>query len=181
MRRIIYGLALALTALPARAQAPQQAPLAEGDLCAGLRSGVIAPTDARIGNCTKLIESGRLSNANLAITYSNRGLAYEAKGLVDKAIADHTKAIALNPDYAAAYNNRAWDYHLQGQDAKGLPDAEKAVALAPNNAAIIETRAEIHEKLGPRDQAIADYRAALKLDLAMKAARDGLKRLGASP
>ncbi|HYL33859.1 MAG TPA: hypothetical protein VEU53_12000 [Stellaceae bacterium] len=82
---------------------------------------------------------------------------------------------------AYAYNNRAWAYHHKGQDAQGLRDVDMALVLAPNNAAIIETRAEINEKLGKRDAAIADYRAALKLVPTMTQATDGLKRLNATP
>ncbi len=43
----------------------------------------------------------------------------------------------------------------------------------------LETRAEIYEKLGRRDAAIADYRAALKLSPKMPEALAGLKRLAA--
>ena len=82
---------------------------------------------------------------------------------------------------AFAYNNRAWAYHHKGDDQAGLRDVDMALILAPNNAAVIETRAEINEKLGKRDQAVADYRAALKLDPKMAQASDGLKRLGAKP
>jgi hypothetical protein len=55
------------------------------------------------------------------------------------------------------------------------------VSLAPNDADGIETRAEILEKLGRRPAAIADYRAALKIDPGMAEAKAGLKRLNAKP
>jgi predicted TPR repeat methyltransferase len=61
-----------------------------------------------------------------------------------------------------------------------LTDANQAVALAPKDANSIGTRAEIHEKLGQRDNVIADYRQALSLDPDKKSAQDGLKRLGAN-
>ena len=38
-----------------------------------------------------------------------------------------------------------------------------------------------HEQAGARDEAIADYRAALNLRPNMKLALDGLQRLGATP
>lgn len=82
---------------------------------------------------------------------------------------------------AFAFNDRAWAYHQLGKDDDALRDADMALILAPNNAAIIETRAEINEKLGKRDQAVADYRAALKFDPKMTQASDGLKRLKATP
>jgi tetratricopeptide (TPR) repeat protein len=110
------------------------------------------------------------------LAYNNRAISYANKGLYIQAIADSTEAIALKPDFAAAYNARAWTYHLMGEDAKGLPDAETAVALAPM---MVGTRAAIHEKLGHRETAIADYREALKLEPNDQDARDGLKRLNA--
>jgi len=68
-----------------------------------------------------------------------------------------------------------------GNDAKALPDANKAIGLAPTDANAYETRAEIHEKLGQREEAIADYRKSLSLDPKQKLAQDALKRLGAAP
>ena len=61
-----------------------------------------------------------------------------------------------------------------------MTDANQAVALAPKDPNSIGTRAEIHEKLGQRDNVIADYRQALLLDPDKKSAQDGLKRLGAN-
>jgi tetratricopeptide (TPR) repeat protein len=114
-----------------------------------------------------------------AIIVSDRGKAYDNKGMHDAAIADFSQAIVLKPDFASGYNSRAWSLHMKGEDAKGLPDIEKALTMSANNAAYIETRAEIFEKLGQRDKAIADYRAALKLDPTDDSSKAGLKRLGA--
>ena len=70
---------------------------------------------------------------------------------------------------------------MKGEDAKGLPNAEKAVEFASKDANSFGTRAEIHEQLGMRAEAIADYRVALTLDAHHQSAEDGLKRLGATP
>ena len=168
MRGLLLLLALTMVALPAaaRTRAQEYAQCIQDD------------PDTSISGCTVLIRSGHETRAQLASDYYNRGLAYDDKGLYDLAIADDTRAIAFRPRYAAAYNNRAWAYHGKGEDAKGLPDAEKAVAWEriSNN---LETRAEIYEKLGRRDAAIADYRAALKLSPKMPEALAGLKRLAA--
>ncbi|MGH6969046.1 MAG: tetratricopeptide repeat protein [Stellaceae bacterium] len=110
---------------------------------------------------------------------------YCASAQPDEAIAGCTALIATDKQtdkmLVYAYNNRAWAYHRKGEDVKGLRDVDMALILAPKNAAVIETRAEIYEKLGKRDQAVADYRTALKLDPKMKEAQDGLKRLNATP
>jgi tetratricopeptide (TPR) repeat protein len=180
MRKWFIGLALALVALPAAAQTPDE--VWNGCFPS---AGVSVPAEAKVGYCTRLIESGRLSAKNLVAAYNNRGDAYEKMGLFDQEIADDTKAIQIDPKYAIAYNNRAWAHHLKGQDAEGLPDVQMAVALDPTHASSLETRAEIYEKLGRRDEAIADYRAALKLDPGgfggAMGSMEGLKRLGVAP
>lgn len=112
--------------------------------------------------------------------YYNRGWAYMKKGAYDAAIADFTRAIALKPDFSL-YNNRAWAHHLKGDDAGGLADAEEAVKLAPKDRFCLGTRGAIYEKLGRRDEATADYRAALALDPKDREAIEGLKRLGREP
>ena len=49
--------------------------------------------DERIAACTRSINSGLWRGPNLAWAYTNRGLAYRAKGEPDRAIADYDKAI----------------------------------------------------------------------------------------
>jgi len=172
MRSVLIGLALLVCALPARAQTADEYLCMSGDL------------DGKIQGCTGVIESVAETRKAHSVAYSNRGTAYAAKGLYDRAIADLTEAIKLAPDDADAYNGRAWAYHLQHQDAKGIADAEKAVTLAPEDADSIETRAEIYERLGRRAEAVADYRSVLKRTSAGSQAgldaRQGLKRLGAT-
>ena len=41
-----------------------------------------------------------------AVSYANRGVEYRNKGDLDRAIADFTKAIEIDPKFAGAYNNR---------------------------------------------------------------------------
>ena len=137
MRGVLIGVAVAVAALPAWAQAPS----ADVAQCGS------ANPDEAIAGCSALIQIDNQSKELLVY----------------------------------AYNNRAWAYHKKGEDAKGLRDVDLALVLAPQNARVIETRAEIYEKLGKHDQAVADYRAALKLDPKMTQASDGLKRLNATP
>jgi tetratricopeptide (TPR) repeat protein len=51
----------------------------------------------------------RLRDALPPWAYTNRGIAYRARGEPDRAIADYDKAIWLNPKFADAYNGRGSD------------------------------------------------------------------------
>ena len=67
--------------------------------------GIVVPppsTNIRTGP----LGGGRFALEPDAVAYFNRGIAYQAKGERDRAIADYDKAIALNPKYANAYYNR---------------------------------------------------------------------------
>ena len=79
MRKWFIGLALALVALPAAAQTPDE--VWNGCFPS---AGVSVPAEAKVGYCTRLIESGRLSAKNLVAAYNNRGDAYEKMGLFDQ-------------------------------------------------------------------------------------------------
>jgi len=101
MFRILITIALAFIALPAWAYTPE-----EWDRCQGVGTGAVLSVEARIAYCTHLIQSGQLTTADLSAAYNNRGNAYRTQGLTDQAIADHTQAIALNPNDAVPYRNR---------------------------------------------------------------------------
>ena len=46
-----------------------------------------------------------LPDPKYALAYTNRGLAYESKGEYDRAIADFSKALEINPSDQDAKNN----------------------------------------------------------------------------
>jgi tetratricopeptide (TPR) repeat protein len=139
--------------------------------------------------------------------YEARGTIFLDKGLYDSAIADFTASLAMSANYsddngaigefaqnrllravkAASFSGRAWALHMTGHGAEGLLDANMAVQLAdlqptPSSvkARFIEIRAAIYEKLGQRDKAVADYRAALEIEPGRRGALSGLGRLNAA-
>lgn len=63
------------------------------------------------------------------MAYYNRGIAYDEKGQHNKAIADFTKAVELNPKFAGAYNNRAVACYIKGEYEKVWNDVRKAQTL----------------------------------------------------
>jgi tetratricopeptide (TPR) repeat protein len=59
--------------------------------------------DAQIAACTRQIDSGRWRGHDLAVEHYNRGISWKAKGDLDRAIADYTEAIRLDPKYEHAH------------------------------------------------------------------------------
>lgn len=66
------------------------------------------------------------------MAYANRGIVHRHKGDYDRAIADYSKAIELNPQYADAYYNRAIAYQHKGDNDRAAADANRAIALDPS-------------------------------------------------
>src|ERR1700690_2903216 len=59
--------------------------------------------EMRIGACSIIILSEQQPPGKLAVTYYDRGVGYDATGDYDRAIADYTKTIELDPKFARAY------------------------------------------------------------------------------
>ena len=82
---------------------------------------------------TRAIDSGKLSPANLAVAYNNRGSAYDDNGQDAKAMSDFNQAIKIKPGYAEAYYNRSFAYEKKGMLPQALKDIEKAMLLEPDD------------------------------------------------
>src|SRR5262245_61191804 len=89
--------------------------------------------DFAIAACTAVINSGKETQAILAIAYSNRGYAYDSKGDKNRAIADYSNAIHLNPTEANYYNNRGVAYSDRGDDDRAIGGYSNANELDTKN------------------------------------------------
>jgi tetratricopeptide (TPR) repeat protein len=94
---------------------------------------------------------------NNAEAYFNRGVDLQKKGDYDRAIANYSKAIEINPRLAEVYTNRGFAYLLKGQYDKAIADSNKAIELNPRLATAYSTRGNAYQGKGQYDQAIADY------------------------
>lgn len=64
--------------------------------------------------------------------YNERGVRYYDNGDDDRAIADYTQAIRLNPNDAAAYYNLGLAYAAKGDPGRAIADIEAALRINPN-------------------------------------------------
>lgn len=123
-----------------------------------------------IETCTTDMGSGKYEGTDstgrsgLATRYNNRGIAYGNIGDYDKAIADHNKAIELDPTFAKAYNNRGLDYVNKKDNDRAIVDYSRAIELDPNYVLAYFNRGATYRIKGEYDRAIADYSKVIVLD-----------------
>lgn len=134
-----------------------------------------------MGDRAALIERPLLRNPRgketLALLYSNRGIAFHALHLTDRAIDDYTRAIELKPNLATAYFNRANSFGEKHLYDQAIADYTVAIVFEPD-VPTYDNRGWTYEKMGKIDLAIADFREALKLNPTDDYAQSALKRLG---
>jgi protein O-mannosyl-transferase len=95
--------------------------------------------------------------------FNNRGLAYSSRGDYEKAIADFTYAIQLNPKCAEAYYNRGLAYSLTGRYDLAIENYNQAITLYPNYTAAFNNRGLAYNHKQSYDLAIADFNRALQI------------------
>jgi tetratricopeptide (TPR) repeat protein len=120
--------------------------------------------DAAIAACSRALESGRLNRTDRVRAYNSRGILWKRKGEYDRAIADYTAAIRINPKYSSAYTNRGVAYVEKHDYDRALADYNIAIRLDPKDAVAHNNRGVAWKNKGEYDLAIADYNTAIKLD-----------------
>jgi tetratricopeptide (TPR) repeat protein len=105
-----------------------------------------------------------LKRPDHTVAYFGRGYAYSRLGQYDKAVADYSQAIALDPKYAPPWHNRGADYIRLGQYDKAVADYSQAIALEPKVGFAWYNRGNAYARLGQYDKAVADYSQAIDLD-----------------
>ena len=132
-------------------------------LRAGLAARVRGDFNAAIVYYTQAIDTGELTETQLAVVLNSRGVAHDFVREPDKAIADFNAAIQINANYGEAYINRGLAWVKRRDYDRGLPDFtaatrdEKFAFLAFNN------RANIYADKHDYVRAIEDYSQAIRL------------------
>ncbi len=88
--------------------------------------------------------------------YLSRAQSYFSTREYDRAIAEYTDAIRLDPKCALAYANRASSYFNQGELEQALNDCNRALELDPRLALAYANRGGAYLNRGEYDRALAD-------------------------
>lgn len=99
-----------------------------------------------------------------AISYCKHGIAKQAKGNLDGALADYNKAIELDPKAPHVYDFRGFARRLKGDLDGAIADYNRAIELDPQDADGFHNRAFTKQAKGDVDGAMADYDRAIELN-----------------
>lgn len=101
---------------------------------------------------------------DLAKAYSNRGMAYQRKGLYDLAISDYDKSLYLNPDDAEIYNKRGFSWYKKGDIDRATGDFNRALEINPQSAVAYFYRGLVFHKKGELERTIEDCSKVLEIN-----------------
>ena len=93
----------------------------------------------------------------------------------EKAIADYTKALSINPKLESVYYNRGITYANLRKYPEAIADYNSAIDLNPNNFNLYFNRAIAYGNINQWDKSVIDLRKVLELDPGNKSAASNLE------
>jgi tetratricopeptide (TPR) repeat protein len=132
-------------------------------------TGVVALMVALLATGVAMAQDATAQETPLpnAEAYYNRGNANSKKGdsvALDRAIADYTQAIKLDPTFVQAYVTRGFAYSEKADFDRAIADYTQALQLAPKFVQAYVNRARAYRLKGDIDRAIADYTQVIQLN-----------------
>jgi len=103
-------------------------------------------------------------SVNPAQALADSAIAAFGRKDYDKAIADYTQAIRIDPKFATAYSNRGSAHGMKGEYDKAIADYSKAIELNPGIMYLYLNRGSAYFDKGDYDMAMADYNLQLRID-----------------
>ena len=121
--------------------------------------------DAKIAACTNAINSGRWSGAGLSWAYKNLAKGYYDKGDYNRAIAEVTEAIRLDPKLSNPYTDRGQYYYSLKKYDEAIANFDQAILLNSGDIAwAYGDRGNAYYAKGEDQKAIDNYDHAIAID-----------------
>jgi tetratricopeptide (TPR) repeat protein len=98
-----------------------------------------------------------------AVAFFSRGWLYAAKGDLQKAERDYTRAVELDDTFGEAYYNRSLVYVKMKEHIRAIKDFTKTIKLDGRAVDAYCNRGSSNFELGKIDLALRDYNQALKI------------------
>lgn len=131
--------------------------------------------DIAVAACTALIESGRETEQSLAVAFYHRG-GLRGFHEADRAIADLTEAIRLNPWFPDAFLARGRVRVGKRDYESATVDFTAAIRLDPSNASAFRHRGDAYLARKLPEDALRDFEEAIRLNPFVSPAYDGRRR-----
>lgn len=158
---------------PAAPHTLRYATLAIGVLLASCANGP-QPKTAQVRPAYQVQQGGKV---DLSYGYIARAKELEADGDLSKAANWWARAIGASPLRADAHQGLGLCLARMGRLDEGVASLREAAALAPNNARILNNLGHALKLSGDREEAMALFKASLKLDPDYAQARYNLAQL----
>ncbi|MCE5267190.1 MAG: tetratricopeptide repeat protein [Planctomycetaceae bacterium] len=129
--------------------------------------------DKAIETATHLLKHAKTLNEKVTLLRC-RGVAYYEKEEFDRATADFSEAIRLEPKESEAYQSRASVFVRKGDLDKAIDDYSEAIRLSRSDVTSRFQRGSVYMQKGQPEKAIVDFSEAIELkpnDPSMHAAR----------
>jgi len=89
--------------------------------------------ETAITGCTRIVQRTAETKKDRASAYHNRGLAHAINADLDRAIADFSGAIRLEPTNADSFISRGSAYSAKGDNSRAIANFDEALRLDPIN------------------------------------------------
>jgi len=174
--RLMIAALLAAAAVPASAGVVVVGN-SDARLCYEAADSPLMPNAGDIRRCDEALLRESLSNYEIVATHVNRGILRLRRGLVDGAVADFDRAIALDPEQPESYLNKGAALIRRENPQEALQLFTVALERNTTRPALAHYgRAVANEALGNVAAAYRDYRRASELDPDWAEPRADLRR-----
>jgi len=129
----------------------------------------------------KLRSLGYVGGAESPTGDRNIAALHFESGRYEEAAEIYSRLISENPDDGSLQASLAGVLGAMGRYDEALPHLDKAIELQPLNVEAYHNRAVIKERKGERQNAIEDYRRAVRYNPQYGPSRTALARLGENP